>query len=345
MKRLIFRLSSLGDLVLSQSSLEAPFAGEIDWVVAREFSALVEGNPRLRKVWKFDRKANGSLGAWSKLIRELAREDYSEVVDLHSTLRTKIARLLFAIHSPRTRWRSLSKERGRRLGYSVFKALWPAALRPGHLSRRAAVLAGGTGTETPNLKWLIAAGSRMGTSEPLAGGFGFAIAPSSAWATKEWPAERYLPAVERIRQSHPGAVPVLLGTSGDRAALTVKRQLEAARVPFVDGIGKWSLPETAAVLASCRVAMGPDTGLMHLAEAVGTPVVSIFGPTRADYGFGPLDPRSRAVEGAVGCAPCSKDGRICYRFGDRFACLRRIDAGDVVSAVDAAWSARRPSGE
>src|SRR5262245_39688011 len=102
MKRvLIFRLSSLGDVVLSTAALsvarlapleEGPF---VDWVVSTEFTQLLEGHPAVRKVIPFDRK--GGLPAWLKLCQELYAEGYAEVIDLHSSLRTALARLLFFI--------------------------------------------------------------------------------------------------------------------------------------------------------------------------------------------------------------------------------------------------------
>ena len=329
MKRLIIRLSSLGDLILSQSVLEPPFGGETHWVVAKEFSPLLVGNPKVSKVWSFDRKTAGGMRNWISLLGGLRREGFDEVLDIHSTLRTRIARLYFRLLSPKTRWRRISKERFRRIGYELLKRSWPQSLRPTHFARRCALLAGGYGNERPNLRWLIAAGEISGKgARPRV-----AVVPSSAWVGKEWPVERYLEWVKRHLRDRPGDEVLLLGTSRDHAALALRDRLVQESVPFVDGVGKFDLPGLAQVLAASNVVVGSDTGLLHLAESVGTPVITIFGPTRPDFGFGPLDERSKPVASVLWCSPCSKDGSLCFRPVRRYECLHRIEVKTVEAAV------------
>ncbi|MBS1961504.1 MAG: glycosyltransferase family 9 protein [Bdellovibrionales bacterium] len=330
MKRLIFRLSSLGDLILSQSVLEPPFVGETHWVVAKEFEALVVGNPKVAKVWAFDRRNNGGLGAWFRFLRELRRQEFAEVLDLHSTLRTVLARIYFRFTGARTMWRTISKERVRRIGYEILKRGWPPSWRPTHFSRKCARLAGGYGNERPNLRWLSVNG-KTGKS----GSVRIAVVPASAWSGKEWPSAKYREWIRARRVTRPQEELLLLGTNEDRAAVALRKALLQDGVPFVDGIGKFGLRELAGVLAECAVVVGSDTGLLHLAEAVGTPVVTIFGPTRSDFGFGPMDERSAAVDASLWCSPCSKDGSLCFRPIRRYECLQRIEAKRVDSAVSA----------
>jgi len=98
-KVLIFRLSSLGDLVLSMAALSVPRLSPgregplVDWVVSEEFVPLLEGHPGIRRIIPFNRK--GGLAAWLELCQRLFQEGYSEVIDLHSSLRTRLARFLF----------------------------------------------------------------------------------------------------------------------------------------------------------------------------------------------------------------------------------------------------------
>jgi ADP-heptose:LPS heptosyltransferase len=334
MKRLIFRLSSLGDLILSQSVLEPPFLGETHWVVAKEFEGLVLGNPKIEKVWSFDRRAGGGLSAWFSFLAELRREEFSEVLDVHSTVRTQIARLYFKFYSNKTRWRKISKERTRRIGYEIFKRAWPVALRPTHFARKCALLAGGYGNERPNLRWMLISGSagRGGQSR-------IAIVPSSAWPGKEWPMERYLEWMKRHLRGRGTEELLLLGTKSDESAVALREALLRERVPFTDGIGKYGLSELAEILAGCTTAIGSDTGLLHLAEAVGTPVITLFGPTRMDFGFGPVDEKSKPIQTSLWCSPCSKDGSLCFRPVRRYECLRRIE----VSAVEGALKTILPN--
>jgi ADP-heptose:LPS heptosyltransferase len=343
MKRLIFRLSSLGDLVLAQSALESPHTGETHWIVAQEFAPLLEGHPKIRRVWTFDRRRNPGLKAWLRMLDVLFLEEFTEVLDLHSTLRTRVARLYFIFKSLTSRralprWRTLSKERFRRLGYVLFKRYWPSILRPRHLSEKSAKLAGGSGKERPDLGWLVrgksAFASRPEVETQIAGAVVVVgIAPSSAWPGKEWPVHHYCDLAAELEKLPLRYLPVILGTASDRAAGTLRNALRLQGRTFVDLIGKQTLPEVAATLSRCDVVIGPDTGLLHIAEAVGTRVIAIYGPTRVDFGFGVSREDSTAIHGPVGCSPCSKDGTLCHRFGDRYACLRKLDAAEVLQAI------------
>jgi ADP-heptose:LPS heptosyltransferase len=333
MKRLILRLSSLGDLILSQSVLEPPYAGETHWVVAKEFENLLAGNPKIQKLWTFDRRASGGMAGWIRLLSELRREDYSEVLDIHSTVRTQIARLYFRMFSPRTRWLKISKERFKRIGYEMLKRFWPASLRPQHFSKRCALLAGGYGNERPSLRWHLKAPGLSTAQSAPSSRIRIALVPASAWKGKEWPTEHYLKWVESHLATHEGEEFVLLGTTKDLSAVALRDALLRSGVKFEDTLGKYSLREISQVLAGCSLVVGADTGLLHLAEAVNTPVVTLFGPTRADFGFGPLDPRSQPVHSGLWCAPCSKDGSLCFRAFDRYACLKKIEGRVVESAV------------
>jgi len=72
--------------------------------------------------------------------------------------------------------------------------------------------------------------------------------------------------------------------------------------------GEFSLQETGALLARARVVVSGDTGVMHMATGVGTPVVALFGPTVAQFGFFPYRAPAAVLERALDCRPCSATG-------------------------------------
>src|ERR1044071_3450050 len=115
LKRLVIRLSSLGDLILSTSVLGGlPIGERVNWLTSQEYVGLLQGHPSIERVWPFDRR--GGLGAWVRLCRDLWGAGYDEVLDLHCSLRPRIARLLFVGWSlrhgrPGPRWRVLHKGR------------------------------------------------------------------------------------------------------------------------------------------------------------------------------------------------------------------------------------------
>ncbi len=338
-KRLIFRLSSLGDVVLACSALEvAPPQGttfETDWVVSREFAPLLEGHPRLRKVWSFDRRAG--LVSWIRLCHELWREGYDEVLDLHSSLRTAVARWLWRLWNLRgsvyrqrwPRWRVISKSRFRLYGMFLLKSLWPETLRPqGSWTENFAKLAGGTGQERPRLAHLTGPFDFTVPSEPY-----FCVMPGSAWPGKRWPVERFVEVLQEV-QSKMGLLPVILGTQKDLASVELCKHLALKKIPHFSGVGRLSLVENAKVLGASRGYLGNDTGLAHVAEAVGVPALVIFGPTVPEMGFAPWKKQSVSVGSSLGCRPCGKDGRFCYRILDRYACLRSVEAKSVSSSLN-----------
>jgi ADP-heptose:LPS heptosyltransferase len=105
---------------------------------------------------------------------------------------------------------------------------------------------------------------------------------------------------------------VLVGDRHDREfAAPIAQALGAA---CTDVTGATPVMETAAWLERCRAFVGNDSGLMHLAEALGVPVVGLFGPTVREFGYYPALQDSRTVERELPCRPCSRNGaRPCPR--------------------------------
>ena len=115
--------------------------------------------------------------------------------------------------------------------------------------------------------------------------------PGMYLPAKRWPPERFAVVADKIIESLGGSV-VLLGGPGDEGvAAAVKGRM--TNEPL-DLTGQLTWGETAAILERCDLCLGNDTGAMHLAVAVGTPVVAIFGPSDPRI-YGPYDDRSVAL--------------------------------------------------
>jgi ADP-heptose:LPS heptosyltransferase len=363
-KILMIRLSSLGDVILSTSALSAvrrrfQVRPEVHWVVSREFATLLKGHPQIDKIWVFDRKAG--LRGWLALCARLWAEGYTEVNDLHSTLRSRVARVYFVVreylHEISKKdptkdsktdsrensknsddevefaapvWRTLDKERLKLNAYFLFKGLWPEKWRPSPLVKRFSKLVGGSGDERPDLAHLVEPGKELLTQDFIDFGQNpyLCVMPSSKWDGKKWAVRNFF---EVIRTS--GLPAVILGSHQDRESVLLAKLLEQSGLPFYSAIGRFDFPQLAAVLAHSVGYLGNDTGLAHLAEAVGSRAVMIFGPTRPEMGFGPWNPQSKTVVTKLWCSPCGKDGRFCFRVTDRFACQRNILPKDVLAAV------------
>ncbi|HWQ93243.1 MAG TPA: lipopolysaccharide heptosyltransferase II, partial [Clostridia bacterium] len=158
---------------------------------------------------------------------------------------------------------------------------------------------------------------------------------------KRWPADRFVAAALAVQQQAPQVRWLILGGPGDTAlagAITGKlnRALENAFPGLAEGrrpvnvAGRTSLRELLALLAGCRAVLTNDTGPMHLAAAVGTPVVVPFGSTSPGLtGPGlPGDTSHQLLQGQAACAPCFL--RVCPI---DFRCMESISVAAVSAAV------------
>ena len=148
---------------------------------------------------------------------------------------------------------------------------------------------------------------------PVRGPFAAAFV-GSTWESRWWLAERTAAVLESLRARH-GLAGVLLGAPGRETAFA--REIELAASGRVTNLaGATSLRDLIGILRRARIAFGPDSGPMHLAAAVGTPVASLWGATSparsAPYGSEDL-----ALVGHVACHPCylrrCPVGRLCMR--------------------------------
>ena len=154
------------------------------------------------------------------------------------------------------------------------------------------------------------------------------VNPGASWSTKIWSTAGYARVARGLADSHGLGVVVVWGNENEHAlAREVVRIAE--RPELVVEAPATSLRDLATLLSRARVVVSGDTGPMHLAVALGVPVVSVFGPTASERN-GPYGERDLAVTAgiALDCQPCWR--RTCAR-GDH-ACLAGLDADRVLAA-------------
>jgi len=159
----------------------------------------------------------------------------------------------------------------------------------------------------------------------------FGLMPGAEYGpAKRWPADRFVAAAREIQQRTTCTWLILGGKPEAKAAGDLARAIGTAASYVRPLAGQTSLRELCAVLKLCRVLLTNDSGPMHLAAAVGTPVIVPFGSTSAELtGPGlPGDPRHRLLRGRVPCAPCFR--RTCPI---DFRCMTNISVASVVEAV------------
>jgi heptosyltransferase-1 len=154
-----------------------------------------------------------------------------------------------------------------------------------------------------------------------------AIHPMTRWPTKLWLNDRFAAVADTLAGQDFKVV--FTGSPADGAALDeIAVQM---KTPMIRTNGEGGLKALAALYERARVVISTDTGPMHIAAAVGTPVVAIFGPTSPQR-TGPYGPGNLVLRSGVPCSPCFSK-RCIAREVEPMACMRRISADDVVAAV------------
>ncbi len=166
--------------------------------------------------------------------------------------------------------------------------------------------------------------SGISPSKPL-----FGVSPGSVWATKRWLPGRYAELIRRLAEKY-GYRSVLFGSSGDRP-LCDEIAAESGVDPL-NAAGALTLLQSAALAARCTAVVSNDTGMSHVAAAMDTPVVAVFGPTVPAFGFVPHGPGHQVVEIPLDCRPCSSHGGNRCPIGTH-DCMRGIAVERVIEAV------------
>jgi lipopolysaccharide heptosyltransferase II len=326
---LLVRFSSIGDILLTTPLLRVlrvrhP-AAEITFVTKDAYAPLLRNNPHLTALVTL--QPGEPL---RELARSLRRRRFTHRLDLHGSVRSRLLRFLLP-----GRWTGYGKRGLARAVLIRTKRNWypdqiPVAERYFEAARSLHVAPDGGPAElflAPAAlerveAWL--AEKRLAQRRPL-----IALAPGAAHATKRWPEPKWVELLRLIGDN--GYDAVLVGGSLD--VELCRRVSGAAPGPWASAAGAFDLQETGALLKRAKALVSGDTGVMHMATAVGTGVAALFGPTVGAFGFFPYRAASVVVERDLPCRPCSSQGGPACPLGHH-RCLADITALDVASALD-----------
>jgi len=319
---LVIQTAFLGDVVLTTPllSLLAERDGPVDVVTTPAAASLLESHPAVHDVVRYDKHGSqrGWRGLW-KVGTLLRARGYRRVVLPHRSVRSAALAL----------WSGAPE----RIGFDDS----PAAMsytrrvrraRESHEVERLLALAGSSTGTPPRVSLGLqpedyAAADQWLVTHQVAPRFA-ALAPCSIWATKRWPYYAEL-AAALDRAS------VIVGGMDD---VPLANSVVAA-VPgrAVSAAGELSLRASAALIERAAVLVTNDSAPLHLATAVGTPVVGLFGPTVPEFGFGPRGPGDVILGLAdLACRPCSSHGpQVCPLGHHR--CMRDLSVDTVAKAV------------
>jgi len=320
---LCVRFSSIGDVLLTTPLVRAlhrrhPEA-ELYFVTKRAMTPLVVENPHLTRV--IELAPNERIIDLARRLRPLGA---THGLDLHGSLRSAALRWLVPCQ-----WSGYSKRKFARTTListkiNIYGRPVPVAERYFEAARELDVAPDGGPPEfflapaaITHMKYWLA---EVGLNQKR-----FAvIAPGAAHGTKRWPIAHWQALTARLQQLGYGVVAV--GGPGDRELAN------ALGAGVVNVAGEFTLQETGACLARAAVVVSGDTGVMHMATGVGTPVVALFGPTVEPFGFFPYTKRAEVLELDLDCRPCSAMGTARCPLGHHH-CLEEISPDQVAAAV------------
>ncbi|HEU5393805.1 MAG TPA: glycosyltransferase family 9 protein, partial [Candidatus Methylomirabilis sp.] len=157
--------------------------------------------------------------------------------------------------------------------------------------------------------------------------------PGARWWFKAWPVERFAALADRIEEELEARVLIAGGAEDATTAEAIRWGMQR---PAISVAGETSVLELAAVLKRCRLFVTNDNGPMHIAAAVGTPVVALFGPTDPAE-WGPWGDGHVVLYKGVDCRECWRRS-ACWRGEDN--CLRQIPVEEAMNAVRRAWNGK-----
>jgi heptosyltransferase-2 len=324
---LAVRFSSLGDLILTTPLFRcikrAHPSAHITLLTRSEYVPLFAHNPRVARVIGWD--GGNPLRA---ITRELRKIEWTHRLDLHGSLRSLLVRGLVG-----GRWHGFPKRRLARAIQIRFKKDVYRDRR--HVAERYFDAATGLDVAPDDLPPEVfvpmdaaSAADRFLRQAGVADRTLVALVPGAAHATKRWPEHHWVALTEMLVARGLGVL--VLG--GQAETEVSERLATVAGRRGASAAGCFDLAGTAALLKRARVAVAGDTGVMHLATAVQTPVVTLLGPTVRGFGFTPYHARSTIIERDLDCRPCTKMGGPACPLGHHH-CLEWITAAEVAEAV------------
>ena len=333
MSSLVIQTSFLGDMVLTTPLIaHLAQAGPVDVVATSSAAALLANHPHVRAVVAYD-KRGGDRGAvaFVRLAGRLRGARYDAAFLAQGSLRS--AALTFAAGVRRRV--GFDSSAGRRL-YTTRVAYREDRHHAARLFALATAVTGHDAAPGELRPRLYPGADERDAVDDLIGDPGtegtplVALAPGSVWATKRWPYYGALAAMLAGR----GLRIAVVGGSEDRALAAAIVAAVGGSSSAFDATGRLSLLASAELIGRAAALVTNDSAPQHLASAMGTPTVSVFGPTVPDFGFGPLAPR-RAVVGhtALDCRPCHRHGPQRCPLG-HWRCMRELTPEDVLRALD-----------
>jgi heptosyltransferase-2 len=322
----VIQTAFYGDVILTTPLIRRAserLGAPVDVVVQPAALPLLQNHPCIRDRIPFDKRGRDSgIAGFARLVRHLRRRRYDVAYLAQSSLRSAL--LAFAARIPR------------RIGFRGA----PGALlhthsvtprgEPHQVERLLALADGAPDRREPEI---FPGPEERASVDVLLAEAGIqsefvVLAPGSQWGSKRWP---YFPELAR---GLAGEIPLaIVGGAGDRADARQIRTALGAGTPVADATGRLSVLAAGELIRRARVLVSNDSAPVHLASAVGTATVEIYGPTMPLFGFAARAAWSRVVEPEpISCRPCHHHGPPACPLGHH-RCMRDTPISRVLAEV------------
>lgn len=330
-KILVFRLSSIGDIVLTTALLRClrntfPDA-QIDFVVKKQFADILRCVPFVSNVIELDSKKG--FAELRAIRNQLRNEQYDVALDIHKNWRSMFvcntigAKQVFRFNKHVfRRWVLTTFHK------DIYKEVRPVYLRFIDAAQQIGVVPDGKYTE-------LVVPEQLGKSMKdifVQANISFekriiALCPGASFSNKQWQVEKFQQLAKRVVLDFDAQVILLGGKKESEICETIAS--ESGAVSFA---GKFDLSQSIAALSMVSLTVANDTGMLHVSEALGVPVVGIYGPTARQFGYFPILPQSKVAQvDNLPCRPCTKMGmNHCPK--KHFSCMNDISV-DMVLAL------------
>ena len=330
---LVVKLDHLGDVLLATpvfSNLSQAYPdAELHALTGAWSRVVLEKHPDVNKVLEYNSTAFCRTGAPTslkqtfQLYRALRRQKYDLIVELRNDWRIICFSLLRV--APKRLDRA-TLQVANKLGFAQFTGI--------HETTRNLDVLGKAGIPTPiktttfsvtaeDEKWAsnFLTAHQIGEERPL-----IAIHPGSPMPLKRWMPERYAELADWLIARKRAKI-LFVGVADEMPIITeIQRLMHGESINIA---GKTTLTQLASILHICNVFIGNDSGPMHLAAAVGTRTIGLYGPGDPTR-FGPVGTKCQAIQSQTDCPPCR--GTTC-RFG-KDGCMSKIQVADVIQTLE-----------
>ncbi len=330
---LVIQTAFLGDLIMSTPIFKAlkeiwPNA-LIDVLVIPETASVLGNNPYIHNIYCFDkRKKINKLKSFIPLILRLGRNNYEIAFSVQSSYTSSLIMFLAGIRT--------------RVGYSKQKLLTNKITQNKnlHIRDRVLLLIKEFSNILPDnetkifLDDQIKAKIKLLTKNDI-NKKKIAIAPGSVWATKKWPENYFIELIKMLKEHS-----IYLIGGPDDKVLCQRILNNSEHNNITNFAGELSIIESSTLISMMELTICNDSGPLHMANAVETPVFAFFGPTVKAFGCYPYRENDRLLEVEMDCRPCSKHGRDnCPK--KHHKCMINITPDHVYTQIEDFFSARK----